>query len=510
MMNTRTACLVSTFAIAASVNCSFVLESKGAQCEVDADCLHFGSHPLCQQGVCVASGLGPDGCYLGPMSEQWQFASQCTTAKTEAFDNCKRLHLCDDTALVSAMSRTRSPTPTAPPSTPPDETPSVTCASADPRGNIIYITGSTNLPPLLEAVQPLLYADTPPYTIVFAPQTSCKGAASIYDRDLNKHRISDPPAIPNWAFYYARNGVKTPCTLAAGGNVIDVGETDVYPSTCGYSPQADVADYPGPIQAITFVVPSGSSQTSISAEAAHLVFGTGGNDGVTSPWTDSAFYFIRSSGTGTVQLPSRAIGVEPTAWWGIDLLSAANLAKSMETLDPIFAEKALGILSSDFADRHRANLRILAFQQHGQRFAYLPDSTPEAFDKANVRDGHYPIWGAIHFVAATSNGRPSAAAQALIAQFNVAKLDEKLVSAIIDAGYVPLCAMKVNHTTEVGPLETFQPKFACGCFFDKQTNGSNTCHACVTPSDCATVPGAPACNYGFCERGPEVITSIQM
>jgi hypothetical protein len=92
-------------------------------------------------------------------------------------------------------------------------------------------------------------------------------------------------------------------------------------------------------------------------------------------------------------------------------------------------------------------------------------------------------------VAATSNARPSAAAQALIAQFNVAKLDEKLVSAIIAAGSVPLCAMTVNHSVEVGDLENFDPSFGCGCFFDNQTNGSTSCHAYTSPSDCAAVAG---------------------
>ena len=470
--------------------CSFVLDKNENQCTVDADCDHFENHPFCQAGVCVD-------CFPGQPTTQDQFANQCTTAQTFQFDNCARLGLCDDAALAAAFNTSAPPADLGmiPPPIMTEQKPSIPCASVSP--NIVYVTGSTNLPPLLKAVQPLLYANNPPYVAVFAPQTSCKGAGSMYDADPLKHLIKD--VTNNWAFYYDVNGAQTLCLLDTNGNTVDVGESDVYPQSCGYSPAPDVADYPGPIQAIVFAVPSSSKQTSISAEAAHLVFAAGGDNGKAAPWIDPHLYFIRSSGTGTIQIPSRANGIDPTAWWGVDRLSASNLVTSMEAIDPNLVEGAIGVLSSDFADKSRANLRELAFQQRGQRHGYLADSTPESFDKANVRDGHYPIWGAIHFMAVTSGGVPvSPGASALITLFTVAKLDENLVSAIIDAGFVPPCAMKVMHTSEVGPLSPFQSSFSCGCFFDKKTNGATTCTMCNSIADCPS--SAPACNYGYCEK----------
>jgi len=507
MSDHRTTRLVSALVISGVISgfmatgCSFVLDKNENQCTVDADCDHFGSHPLCQAGVCVASGLGPPGCFFGTPKTQEEFANQCTTAHTSQFDNCARLGLCDDASLTAAFSAAVTPANlgTIPPSNINEPLPTTACSSAsNVPSNIIYVTGSTNLPPLLKAVQPLLYNNNPssPYVAVFAPQTSCKGAASIYDPDQTKHLIKDTQN--NWAFYYDTNNNQVFCNLNTTGNTIDVGESDVYPSSCGYAPVSNVADYLGPIQAIVFAVPSGSQQTSISAEAAHLVFSTGGDNGKTVPWIDPHSYFIRSSGTGTIQLPSRAIGVDATAWWGIDRLSADNLVASMEAIDPNLAEGGIGLLSSDFADRYRANLRELAFQQRGQRYGYLADSTSESLDKANVRDGHYPIWGAIHLMAPTVNGVPSDAARALITQFTVPKLDENLVSAIIDAGFVPTCAMQVTHSAEVGPLTAYQPSFGCGCFFDKKANGTTTCKACTGNGDCPT--SAPACNYGYCEK----------
>lgn len=479
-----------------AAGCSLVLDENGTQCTSDADCEPFGSHPWCRAGVCVASGLGPPGCFFGAPTTQDQFANQCTSAQTYQFDNCARLGLCDDNALATAFTKAVQPAflGAVPPPVNNQTMPTVNCADVSP--NIIYITGSTNLPPLLKAVQPLLYDNSPPYTAVFAPQTSCKGAASVYETAPSKHLITN--ATNNWAFYYNASGVQTFCLLDAAGNVVDVGESDVYPSSCGYAPTQGIADYPGPIQAITFVVPSGSKQTSISAETAHLVFSAGGDNGKTAPWTDPHLYFIRSSGTGTTQLPSRAIGIDPASWWGIDRLSASNLVASMKALDPNLAEGAIGLLSSDFADKNRANLRELAFQERGQHYAYLPDSNPESFDKANVRDGHYPIWGAIHFVAATNNGIPSPAASALITQFTVPKLEQILVSAIIDAGFVPPCAMKVTHSSEVGPLSSFAPPFECSCFYDKKVNGATACTVCGGPGDCWS--SALACNYGYCEK----------
>jgi len=476
--------------------CSLAVDTNTVQCTTDVDCVHFGSHPSCQAGVCVASGLGPPGCFFGTPSTQADFANQCTTSQTFQFDNCARLGLCDDQAVAGAFTTNAAPQDlgTIPPPVTNQPTPTVNCTAVS--SNLIYITGSTNLPPLIKAVQPLLYAGSPPFVAVFAPQTSCKGAAAILDPDMTKHVIKN--VVNNYAFYYDSSGAQQFCLLdATNGNIVDIGESDVYPASCSYSVVANTADYIGPVQAITLVVPSASKQIAISAEAAHLVFGAGGDSGRASPWSDPHFYFTRSSGTGTTQLVARTVTVDPTMVWGIDRLSAGNLVASMEAIDPSVAENVIGLLSSDFADRSRANLRELAFQEHGQIYGYLPDSSVDSVDKANVRDGHYPIWGAIHLIAATQNGVPSQAASALITQFTVPKLDPELVAAIIDSGFVPPCAMKVNHTSELGALAGFEPAFGCSCFYDAKVNGKSTCTACGGPADCPS--SAPACNYGYCE-----------
>jgi hypothetical protein len=473
--------------------CSLLVNRGADQCSSDADCAQFGNHPFCRAGVCVESGLGPPGCFYGTPTTPSEFANACTTSQNTPFDNCMRLGLCDGGVNADQLAPPAD-LGTVPPPINTETAPTMSCRDPS-RPNLIFATGSTNFPPLLQAVAPLLAANNPPYVVVYQPQTSCKGAASIFDADLTKHVIKD--ITGNWAFFYDASGNKNYCLLDTGGSAVDVGESDVFAQTCTYMPQPNIGDYTGPIQAITFVVPAGSSQRSISAEAAHLVFGNGGSAGSIAPWTDPTLYFVRSSGTGTIQLPSRAINVPPTQWWGLDRLSADNLRDSMEGIDPNSAEKAIGVLSSDFADRARANLRVLAFQEAGQSSGYLPDSSAESFDKGNVRDGHYPIWGPIHLFAPNTNGVPSQAVSALVTRFAVPRLEQSLIDAIIASGYIPQCAMKVQREQEMGALASYQPQFGCGCYFESKVNGKSTCASCNGPADCPS--STPACNYGYCE-----------
>src|SRR5581483_9044256 len=221
----------------------------------------------------------PD-CFYGTPATDVQFASACTTAQCVGFDNCGRLGICQGSSLNPDLLSTPADLGAVPTPVNTETMPSMSCKDPS-RPNLIYMTGSTNFPPLLKAVAPLLAANSPPYTVIFQPQTSCKGAASVFDADPTKHLIKD--IVGNWAFFYTPDGTKNYCLLDTTGDQIDVGESDVYGQTCGYASQPGIADYTGPIQAITFVVPSGSSQRAISAEAAHLTFGTGGAVGPRSP-----------------------------------------------------------------------------------------------------------------------------------------------------------------------------------------------------------------------------------
>jgi hypothetical protein len=354
---------------------------------------------------------------------------------------------------------------------------------------------------LLSKLAPLILATG--YTPVYQVTNSCTGVASVLGTD---HTIEDP--VPGgtgkFAQYYQLDGTAEACLLGPSGANVDVGESDIFSSTCtGYgAPGAGVAEYLGPVQAMTFVVPGVSTQQTISAEAARAVFGMGGDDDAGAPWTNPLLYFVRNQSTGTQQMIGRAINVPPSAFWGIDRGSAAAVDADLRVItDPTLANQAIGIISADYYDADRANLKALAFEAPDQECAYLPDSTPFTKDKQNVRDGHYPIWGPIHFFAAVSNGIPvSAAASSFVSAVAVPNVAQQLLDAFIGSSLVPSCAMAVQRASELGPLSTFSPPFQCGCYFDASVNGvaDTGCTKCNTSNDCSD-PQRPACNLGYCE-----------
>lgn len=391
--------------------------------------------------------------------------------------------------------------------------PTVNCTDAS-RPNLVYVAGSTALKPFLSVMAPLLAAESPPTTIVYQAQGSCTGVAAIFDPDASKRQLKD--IVNNWATFFKADGTTQECWLdkgLAGENPaspvwpdVDLGISDVFAAACKdslgqpYAAPAGVtiADYFGPIQPMMFVVPSASSQTSISAEAGYMLFGLGGHGGVAAPWTDPSLYFVRNASSGTQQMIARAVDVPADKWWGKNRGSATNVANGLKViLDKATAEKSIGIVSVDFADAERNNLRTLAFKSKGQSCAYLPDSNANTRDKMNVRDGHYPIWGPVHLFARTSAGLPNTAAGTFVGRFATARVDKTLLDAEISKGLVPQCAMHVTRTEEMGPLASFQPAFDCSCYFEFKANGATTCKACNGPADCG---GArPACNFGYCE-----------
>jgi ABC-type phosphate transport system substrate-binding protein len=491
--------------LSACAACSLLVDRSSVQCRSDSDCAKFGSHPYCQNGVCVASGLGPSNCFYGTPAQPEDFLNQCSTAQCLSFDNCSRLGLCGGDFNAPLI---------MPPS--PDKTATTSSATgdagapalprcADPasgRSQVVYITGSSNFPPLLSELAPLVLANG--YTPVFQVTNSCTGVKAVFSSQESDQLIVDPApgSSAKSATYYNADGSAVPCTLGASGAKVDIGESDIFSTTCGAdSPGGSVGEYFGPIQAMVVVVPGKSGQTAITAEAARAVFGMGGDNGMASPWTNPELYFVRNSNTGTQQMIGRAINVPANAFWGIDRSTAANVDSLMRVIaDPTAAEQAIGIISADYYDADRANLKALAFKATGQECAYLPDSTEFKKDKRNIRDGHYPIWGPVHFFTDITNGVPSPAAQAFVSVVSVPNIPKQLLDAFIASSLVPDCAMNVQRTSELGTLSSYSPPFGCGCYFEASVNGSppSDCAPCNTANDCAD-PARPACNLGYCE-----------
>jgi ABC-type phosphate transport system substrate-binding protein len=487
--------------------CTLLVDRSALQCRLDSECVRFGGHPFCQNGVCVASGLGPSACFYGKPQQPQDFLNQCSDAECLAFDNCKRLGLCSGAFTASLIAPPFAAAMTTQSSSAPGDAAAAAVLPRcfDPatgRSQVVYINGSSNFPLLLSALAPLVQANG--YTPVFQITSSCTGVKSVYGSQQSDQFITDPApgSSVKGAAYFKADGSAVSCALGPNGAKVDIGESDIFATTCGYDPPGgSVGEYLGPIQAMAFVVPGKSGQTAITAEAARAVFGMGGDNGTAMPWINPELYFVRNSGTGTQQMIGLAIGVPANAFWGVDRGTAANVDSLMRVIsDATAAEEAIGIISTDFYDGDRANLKALAFKASGQECAYLPDSTEFKMDKRNVRDGHYPIWGPLHFFTTITNGVPSPAAQAFVSVASVPNIPKRLLDAFIASSLVPDCAMKVQRSTELGELSSYLPPFVCGCYFDASVNGSppSDCTPCNTANDCVD-PARPACNLGYCE-----------
>lgn len=369
-----------------------------------------------------------------------------------------------------------------------------------------YVVGSSAVQPLVGNLATPLSGTV---TLIYQKQGSCTGVAAVVPGASGVTKLTGTGTIWN------SDGTTASCDIPAD-TIADVGASDVFATSCPgvTSVPATVSDTFGPNQVMTFVVPKAASAKSISAEAAFFVFGWGASGEVDS-WVDfptgttkSGHVFVRNELSGTQQMLSRAIGVPANKWKGWDDGGAGTvLADVIASTAP---ESTIGILSTGESDGKTASggsardgLQELAFQAFGQQCGYLPDSNSTSFDKINVRDGHYPIWGPLHLLTtidATTKVPTSANAKNLLGYFDGSVAlpgTSNLLDVEIAAHTIPACAMKVSRTAELGPMSPASPTKACGCYFDKKANGSTTCSTCTTDGDCTGA--AKKCNFGYCE-----------
>jgi ABC-type phosphate transport system substrate-binding protein len=371
----------------------------------------------------------------------------------------------------------------------------------------LYISGSTALEPLLKTIGPKLAGlATGGYTVVYLKDGSCSGV----------NRLNGTRLITQNMFYIpaSYNAATTPtpplCTVPTAGQLGDLVLSDVDPTLCpGGAKPSDVKDFQGPVNNMVFIVPSNSTQQAISMEEAYLVLGLG-MQGMVMPWIDPMFYFIRTPDSGTRAMITANIGTTTHNWQGVAVdpvtgknFGSGDVVSHVAAASTTGAEKAIGILGEDFYDQgnNRSTVKALAFRALHQRYAYWPDSTLNAKDKLNVRDGRYSIWGYVHMLAAVDTSMVPTSAGAA---FFIGLLQNTLASppttfdatdVIVDSHLVPLCAMKVQRSIEGGPMTFLDNPTPCGCYFDNRATGvaPTSCTACT--STCTT----GVCRRGFCE-----------
>ncbi len=394
---------------------------------------------------------------------------------------------------------------------------------------LIYATGSTAIGQYVATIGQL-YAQFGIGTILYSGQGSCVGVAAAYAAPGARRPTLESLKITTFTYYEPRtdtNGNPVPhsCVLGDSNQVADIGFSDVYPQTCdasiaSYPLPAPYSDFFGPVQVMELVVPNTSHSDRISYEQAQLVWGYGAAAGI-SPWTDPSLLFRRSPTSGTQAMIAKAIGLDTRAWVGTANAGSGDvLASIVSAKNGTKADGALGILGADVADgaRQAGNLRPLAFQDKGQTCAFFPDSSPTTFDKQNVRDGHYPIWGPIHLITTVDSAGVAfnPVVSRLIAALN--GLDTEIasqfdvISLYAKNHVIPSCAMHVARSASNGidgaPYAPYKPVKSCSCYYDSLVGAGAECtlHRCTTDAECAgSARGATVCNsfgtpaVGYCE-----------
>jgi hypothetical protein len=352
--------------------------------------------------------------------------------------------------------------------------------------------GGSASKPMLARIAPILRSLPEPITLIYQSPGACFGITAYVDGTL----------LTGTGSYWDADGTEQTCNFPLTGVSPDFGMLGVQGTLCEGVEEipAGIGDFPGPITGWNLIVPNASSQTSISAEAVYFVYGFGAALGQVSPWIVDAELYSRNATSAALIAIALAAGIPPTKFEGIDVGSNQAMISSLAmSLDP---EAAIGFVSAEVADLNRDSVRTLAFQAYDQECAWWPDSTVTAFDKRNLRDGHYALWSPYHFYAPVDGSGEiiDEETRRFVGWFTG---DEPLPEAlnlldeIIANGNIPQCAMQVWRDEEIGPLYSFAPPEPCGCYFEFQATGESSCDACVASEDCS---GAGAvCRNGFCE-----------
>ena len=393
--------------------------------------------------------------------------------------------------------------------------------------NPVYVTGASVAKPLVQA---LAKAVAPlGVSIIYQNPDSCLG---LQDLLLNQPSTETGTST----VYLNPNGTSTTaCTLSSTSpQTPDIAVSEVYASTCGYSSDAGangLVEVLGPVNAMVFAVPGGasaSSATSISAEAAQVVFGYDATTYIVQPWNQPANIFVREQTSGSEAMIGVAINLPTSKWVNAATGSSSpqqegTSTKMTSAIAGVTSNESatIGVLGSENVYSYNAGspavpLNILAYQQTGQSCGYFPSSTGTAFDEINVRQGRYAIWGPMHVFAhvdgsgnLTSPNTPSdVSAIAAVLNFFIATGQspdttplysigslaaaggdsgtvgadggatistadkQAFIAAEANPGYVvPWCAMEVLRTGEVGPEASYQSPEPCSCFFEETVRG---------------------------------------
>ncbi len=363
--------------------------------------------------------------------------------------------------------------------------------------NVVIGAGGSASKPLLKAVGTALRnLASDPVTLVYQAPGACFGITPFIDGSK----------ITGTANYWESDGAEKTCKLPITGLTPDFGMLGTKATLCqGVTAlPATVGEFGGPVTSWSLIVPSASTEQSISREALYFVYGFGPEASEAAPWTVKSELKGRNATSAALIAIALAAGIpaeKMAANVGTDEKTNQQMITSVAGSSNVNA--ALGFVSTEVADLNRTSVRTLAYQHTDQACGYTPDSTATAFDKRNVRDGHYYLWSAYNFYAPVdgSGDITNPLTRRVIGYFTGDEPlpdDLPLLDITIDNGNIPECAMEVWRDADIGPLYSYQPAKPCKGYFEKRATGTTDAAPCTSDAECID-PSAPVCRFGFCE-----------
>lgn len=360
------------------------------------------------------------------------------------------------------------------------------------RPNSIYGTGGSAITATMKAVAIQLAGLDDPISVFWSDPGACTG----FDELLND-------AIVTRRFlYWDADGTEHQCDPPVTGQPADFAHMGNAADFCpGRELPDDIGDFLGPIQTVNVFTHINSDEDSISAEALYFAYGFG-PEGEAAPWVEESFLWGRNTTSFVHLFLAEAIKVPPTNF----KIPAENVVQTNgETIAGVFSGSAnpdatLGYASGSAVAAAADQVKTLAYQHYGQSCGYLPDSSPTAVDKLNVRTGQYYLWTPGHFYAPIDDDGEIAdpVVRKLITWFGgAAEAPFDITSTIIGSGDIPVCAMRATREGTLGAISSYAPAQPCDCLFEFATEGDTSCDSCDDDSDCDEAN--PKCRFGYCE-----------
>src|SRR5262249_12070670 len=134
-----------------------------------------------------------------------------------------------------------------------------------------------------------------------------------------------------------------------------------------------------------------------------------------------------------------------------------------------------------------------------------------AFDKQNLRDGHYTLWSPTVYITKVDTGNvPVDPAVRYLLDLVLGTPGAKMpdggagfdgLADVVKVGLIPECAMRVTRSEDGGDPRSCSPRGRCACYSLSKIAGASGapagCTPCVGNADCGD--GGSICNRGFCE-----------